>query len=78
MRAAKIMHLCAQNYQPAVTQSSQQLISSNVNSLKDCSNFKTSFLSFRNTFCPNNIYVSYNSHNKQSLFPQNSIDRLCA
>ena len=34
MGAAKIMHFCAQNHQLAVTQSSQQLVTSNVNSLE--------------------------------------------
>jgi hypothetical protein len=33
MEAAKIMHFCAQNHQLAVTQSSQQLVTSNINSL---------------------------------------------
>ena len=46
------MHLCAQNYQLAVTQSSQQLITSNVNSLKDCSNFNNLSLIIQKRILP--------------------------
>jgi hypothetical protein len=34
MRVAKIMHFCVQNHQLAVTQSSQQLVTSNTNALE--------------------------------------------
>jgi len=72
------MHLCAQNYQPAVTQSSQQLVTSNVNSLKDCSNFNKLFLIIQKHVLPKQHLCFLQLSQKQSLFPQNSIDQLSA
>jgi hypothetical protein len=55
-RGLQNMNLCAQNYQLAVTQSSQQLATSNINPLKHYSYFNKLFLYHSETqFCPNNI-----------------------